>query len=235
MIDEQDRFTSLGLVEHASAVNEAMALIDYVSPCAMLEGANMDITKALPIYDSLLEELRGKGLSTSRQFETTLMNGKIRLLYHHLRTSRSFRIASLREALEDAIAELSKAGHRVNTLFWSLYAWNEGRSRIEGRVRGWLRDQIIRPADRDNTVAGYIFTIWTELRMSGNSTHAIRHLFEQAVGCQLTRASAELWKLYIEFEIRKQNPARAKLVLFRALRCCPWSKGTVIIVSCWLL
>lgn len=203
--------------------------MEYLSP---LGGANMDLSTALPIYDSLLQELREKGLSTSRQYEITLMNGKIRLLYHHSRTSRSFRIASLREALEDAITELSKVGRRVNTLFWSLYAWNEGRSRIEGRVKGWLRDQIIRPTDRDNTIAGYVFTIWTELRMSGNSAHAIRHLFERAIDCQFTRMSAELWKLYIEFEIREQNPTRAKMVLFRALRCCPWSKGIVIMVSC---
>ena len=136
-------------------------------------------------------------------------------------------MALLREALEEAIVKVKQSGRKVNTLLWSLYAWNESRSRIEGRVRGWLKDQVVGPGDTDSTVAGYGFAIWAESRMTGDNVHAVRKLFEEAVDYPCTRASVALWKRYVEFEIREREPTRAKLVLFRAMRCCPWSKGKI--------
>lgn len=204
-----------------------MALVEYLSSSTISKATALDVSSSLPIYDSLLRELRERGLSSSRQYEIGLTSGKIRLLYYHSRTSRSFRMALLREALEEAIVEVKQSGRKANTLLWSLYAWNESRSRIEGRIRGWLRDQIIRPGGKENTVAGYGFAIWAESRMTGSNVHAIRKLFEEAVDCPFTRGSVALWKLYIEFELRGKEPVRAKLVLFRALRCCPWSKGKI--------
>jgi len=137
-------------------------------------------------------------------------------------------MALLREALEEAILEVKQSGRKVNTLLWSLYAWGESRSRIEGRVRGWLKDQVVGLGDKESTVAGYSFAIWAESRMTGDNVHVIRKLFEEAVDCPFTRGSVALWKLYIEFEIRQKEPTRAKLALFRALRCCPWAKGKTL-------
>lgn len=202
-----------------------MALVEYLSSSAKLKTENLDVSGALPIYDSLFREMRDKGLSASRECEVALMNGKIRLLYHHSRTSKLFRMSLLREALEEAIVEVKQSGERVNTLLWSLYAWNEGRSRLDGRVRGWLRDKVIGSRDKNNAFAGYSFAIWAELRMTGDNVHAVRNLFEEAVDLPLTNGSVTLWKHYVEFELREKEPIRAKLVFFRALRCCPWSKG----------
>ncbi|KAF8439532.1 NRDE-2, necessary for RNA interference-domain-containing protein [Terfezia claveryi] len=227
--EEQDRLASLGSLKYAFAYNEAMALMEYLFPSAESKNITLDVSSALPIYDSLLKELRDRGLSNSRPYEIGLMNGKIRLLYHHARTSRSFRMAFLREALEEAIVEVKQSSRKVNTLLWSLYAWNEGRSRIEGRIRGWLKDQVIGPGGKESTVAGYGFAIWAESRMTGNNVHAVRKLFDEAVDCPSTKASVALWKRYIEFEIREREPTRAKLALFRALRCCPWSKDIAML------
>ncbi|KAF8425864.1 NRDE-2, necessary for RNA interference-domain-containing protein [Tirmania nivea] len=224
--EEQDRLVSLGLLEYAFAYNEAMALMEYLFSA---ESPTLDVSSSLSIYDSLLKELRDRGLSNSRQYEIGLMNGKIRLLYHHSRTSRLFRMALLREALEEAIVEVYQSGRKVNTLLWSLYAWNEGRSRIEGRIRNWLKHQIVGPGDKESTVAGYGFAIWAELRLTGDNVHAVRKLFEEAVDCPSTRASVALWKRYIEFEIKEREPTRAKLALFRAQRCCPWSKDIAML------
>ena len=210
-----------------------MALLEYLSSGTASNASALDVSAALPIYDSLLREMKDKGLSFSAQYEIALLSGKIRLLYHHSRTSKIFRRTLLREALEEAIIETSHTPGRINTVLWSLYAWNEGRARIEGRVRGWLRDRIIGPGGRDATVAGWVFSIWSELRMGGMHVHIVRKLFEDAVECPTTRASIVLWKLYVEFELREKNPIRAKLVLFRALRACPWSKGMEFPLYIW--
>lgn len=41
-----------------------------------------------------------------------------------------------------------------------------------------------------------------------------------------TRPSASLWTLFIDFEIRNGELARAKALVYRAVRECPWCKGT---------
>ena len=37
--------------------------------------------------------------------------------------------------------------------------------------------------------------------------------------------SVLIWLIYIEFEARYGKPLRAKELVFRAMRECPWSKG----------
>ena len=39
-----------------------------------------------------------------------------------------------------------------------------------------------------------------------------------------------LWNMYIEFEARYGKPQRAKEIVFRAMRECPWSKGTPLTI-----
>lgn len=109
-------------------------------------------------------------------------------------------------------------------MFLSLYAWNEARTRIENRVRTLLRDHVL--VDGKESVIGWTFAIWAELQLPHRyNVHAVRSLFERAVECEATKSSIALWRLYAEFELREKEPRRAKDVLFRAVRNCPWSKG----------
>ena len=39
------------------------------------------------------------------------------------------------------------------------------------------------------------------------------------------KTSVLLWLIYIEFEARYGRPQRAKELVFRAMRECPWAKG----------
>ena len=223
--DEQDRLSSLGHVTHAAIYNEALALVEYLAPHGP-EKVSCDVLAALTTYDSLLREMSDRGMSSTQDYEATLIHGKVRLLYHHSRTSKIFRRALLRETLEAAINNMIKCGKYVNTLLWTLYAWNESRNRMEGRVSDWLRDKINGLGTHGCTVPGWCFTIWTELRTCGAGyDNAVRALFEEAVECKSTQASIFLWALYVEFELREKNPGRAKVVLFRAMQNCPWSKG----------
>jgi hypothetical protein len=44
--------------------------------------------------------------------------------------------------------------------------------------------------------------------------------------------SVVLWQIYLAFEMRINNLARAKAVLFRALGCCPFAKGMAMLSYC---
>jgi hypothetical protein len=43
-----------------------------------------------------------------------------------------------------------------------------------------------------------------------------------------SRMSMVLWLLYIEFEARFGQPQRAKELVFRAIRECPWALGNLL-------
>lgn len=145
------------------------------------------------------------------------------LLYHHATTVKVLRLSSIRSILENAIKLFPH-----NTALLSFYAWNESRARIENRLRDTLDRDVLK--EGKESVIGYLFAIWTELRIvattAGFSSDAVRSLFERAAECRRTMNSVDIWRLYIEFELRVKQPQRAKMVYFRALQACPWSKRT---------
>jgi hypothetical protein len=51
------------------------------------------------------------------------------------------------------------------------------------------------------------------------------HFFLEFSVSANSRGSIVLWRIYIEFELRYGKPQRAKEMILRAVRDCPWSKG----------
>lgn len=232
---------SMGHVYHAVVYNSVRALLEYLSH-------DRDVVTVLPVYDSLTRELERRGLAgpQSAVHELCLMS-KARLLYHHATTAKMFKMKIMRDVLEKALACFPN-----NSMFLGLYAWNEGRTKIENRVRTLMRDVVLK--ERQETVVGWAFAIWAEMRMVGAggvyNVHAVRALLEQAVGCERyvyahflfffldtselwinfprvnrTKFNVGLWMIYVEFEMREKDLRRAKEVFFRGVHCCPWSKG----------
>jgi hypothetical protein len=97
-------------------------------------------------------------------------------------------------------------------------------------------------------ITTHLFNIYCEMGrpvLGNSSPHLIRAAFERAIGhgrvavgqtpprrdrFELTSSTSAqnnltIWKLYVLWEARRENNyARAREVLFRALRACPWSK-----------
>lgn len=173
--EQQNLMMSMGHIYHAVVYNEVRALLEYFSH-------DRDVNTALPIYDSLVQELERRDLTGPLYavHELCLMS-KARLLYHHATTGKMFKMKVMRDTLEKALAWFPN-----NSVFLGLYAWNEGRTKIENRVRTLMRDVVLE--ERKETVVGWAFAIWAEMRMVGSSgvynVHAVRALFEQAVGCE---------------------------------------------------
>lgn len=166
---------SMGHVYHAVVYNEVWAMLEYLSH-------DQDLATALPVYEALVQDLERRNLTgpQSAVHELCLMS-KARLLYHHATTARMFKMKVMRDVLEQALALFPN-----NSLFLGLYAWNEGRTKIENRVRALMRDVVLE--GEKGTVIGWAFAIWAEMRMVGTggryNVHAVRALFEQAVECE---------------------------------------------------
>lgn len=207
--------------EHAGVFNDLRALLEYLAT-----GTNLDA--AVEVYDAFIGELARRSLTgpDSPVHEICLLR-KSRLLYLHSTTAKPFKPATLRLCLETSLSVFPQ-----NSAFLSLFTWNEARTKIENRVRTVIRDRVL--AEGGETVIGWLFAIWAELRMGVHfNVHAVRSLFERAVECSRTKSSPALWALFVEFEMRQRDGNRARNTLMRGIRNCPWSKGTLEIRMIW--
>jgi hypothetical protein len=108
-----------------------------------------------------------------------------------------------------------------NTIFLSIYAWNESSLRIDDRVRAILRSLVL--SESNDNIIGRLFAICHETR-AGNK-YSVHAAFEHAVSSPATRSNPGLWRLYVIFCIGTEGfQTKAKEVFYRAVRACPWAK-----------
>ncbi|OOG00523.1 hypothetical protein ASPCADRAFT_125547, partial [Aspergillus carbonarius ITEM 5010] len=221
------------------ACTDCLAVLSYLSN-------SQDLHKPLEAYSSALARLASLP-DQSKPFTAftteALHQSRARFLYHHIRTSNIYKPSHIRAVLSESISLF-----RHNTIFLSLFAWNESRFRIEERVRDTIRDITTKPhPDHFTTtptqipITTHLFSIYTELNRpiyAGSTLHSVRAAFEKAIGEQPTtstststtaHSSITLWKLYILFELSRNEIQRAKKVFYRGMRACPWSKELIML------
>ena len=218
----RDHFLSHCLPVHSSVASNLLILLSYLSSCRTLETAHSTFTRNLSLLSSRFS-------STSTPHEL-LHQSFARLLHYHATHVPLFKPAFVREALAASIALFPQ-----NTIFLSLYAWNESRFRINDRVRSIIADVVLNSSpssqsnDANDSVTPHLFAIYTELNRSptfGSNTNTIRHTFERAIATDSAGAHcASIWKLYILFERTRGDMVKAKAVWWRGVRACPWVKA----------
>ncbi len=138
-----------------------------------------------------------------------------------------FKPSDIRSLLGEAIAQFPH-----NTVFLSLYAWNEARFRIDDRLRSIVKE-LVRSGSggtgnkAQDSVVPHFFAIYSELHRTvtlGSNVSTIRSTFERAVESDSGAHCAGLWKLYFLFEHSRYEAGKAKKVFWRGLRACPWAK-----------
>ncbi|PYI11643.1 DUF1740-domain-containing protein, partial [Aspergillus sclerotiicarbonarius CBS 121057] len=221
------------------ACTDCLAILSYISHSQYLN-------KALEAYSNALARLASLPDQSKpfTAFTTELLHqSRARFLYHHIRTSNIYKPSHIRTLLTESISLF-----RHNTIFLSLFAWNESRFRIEERVRDTIRDITTitssHPDDLTSTptqipITTHLFSIYTELNRpiyAGSTLHSVRAAFEKAIGDTTTSTSTStahssitLWKLYILFELSRNEIQRAKNVFYRGMRACPWSKELIML------
>lgn len=216
-------FISLSLPLHATTATTLLILLSYLSSSRSLPTAQTTFTTNLTTLSTRFPP-------TSPAHEI-LHQSSARLLHYHATHIPLFKPAAIREALASSIALFPQ-----NTIFLSLYAWNEARFRIDDRVRSIIRDVVLKPTsassrrddDVKESITPHLFAIYSELSRSvtfGSNTNTVRNTFERAVDSPAGAHCAAIWKLYILFENRRGDKERAKAVWWRGARACPWVKG----------
>ncbi|PYH89673.1 DUF1740-domain-containing protein [Aspergillus ellipticus CBS 707.79] len=224
------------------ASTDCLAILAYLTN-------SQDLSKALEAYSSATNRLASVPDQSDPFIPFTrelLHQSRARLLYHHIRTSNTYKPSQIRTLLSESISLF-----RHNTIFLSLFAWNESRFRIDERVRDTIRDITTTTTPTPTTnknnhhlsttqvpVTSHLFSIYTELDRpvyAGSTLHSVRAGFERAIGDQdpssrsAARSSITLWKLYILFELSRTEIQRAKDVFYRGMRACPWSKELLML------
>ena len=217
----RDHFLSLCLPLHSCITSILLVLLSYLSSSRTLENAHSTFTHNFSLLSTRFP-------STSTPHEL-LHQTFARLLHYHATHVPLFKPAFIRKALAASIALFPQ-----NTIFLSLYAWNESRFRINDRVRSIIADVVLNPTpspqsnDVNDSVTPHLFAIYTELNRSptfGSNINTIRHTFERAVATDSAGAHcAGIWKLYILFEHTRGEIGKAKAVWWRGVRACPWVK-----------
>ena len=139
----------------------------------------LDLTEAFKVFDQFEEELRQRKNFGSDVHEQFIM-AKARLCYTYTTKSKLVNVSLLRQVFADGVQHFPR-----NTAFLSLYAWNEGRTYIENRVRAMLQDNVL--VDGKENVLSWTFAIWAEIQMGVGrrvNVGAVRSLFERALECE---------------------------------------------------
>ncbi len=222
LTSSRDHFLSLALSTHSHIACDLLTLLSYLSSSRSLEAAQSALADQL-------QALSTRFPPTSSAHEL-LHQSFARLLHHHATNVPLFKPANIRDALTASIALFPQ-----NTIFLSLYAWNESRFRIEDRVRTIIKDVVLSSNDPSHrqgktkeTLIPDLFAIYSELNRSvtfGSNTNTIRNTFERAVNASAGAHCAGIWKLYALFEHGRGEKAKAKAVWWRGVRACPWVKA----------
>ena len=228
--DGRDSMISLGHYYHASLYIECLVLLAYLDRELSLETAFFAFTANLALI--------APRLSPTSPLPEYLHQSRVKLLNYHINHVRSCKPALIRSALSESIQLFPK-----NTMFLSLYSWNESRFRIDDRVRSIIQSIVLSDAssrgqESRESVVTHFFAVYTELHRGltlGSNVHTIRRTFERAVESPVGKRSAALWKLYFLFEHSRHEAKRAKGVFYRAITACPWAKELYMLAFRYLV
>ena len=160
-------------------------------------------------------------ISSSSSDHEYLHQSFARLLYYHATHTHMFKPSEIRSLLAESIALFPQ-----NTIFLSLYAWNEARFRIDDRLRSVVQELVLGGSGEtakkaQGSVMPHFFAVFSELHRAvtlGSNVFTIRSTFERAVESDSGAHCAGLWKLYFLFESSRYETEKAHMVFWRGLK-----------------
>ena len=215
----RDHMLSLSSYSHATLTIECLILFAYLRNAQSLSAATLAFKSNIALVSTYI--------SSDSSNHEYLHQSLARLIHYHATRTHFFKPSDIRSLLAESIAQFPQ-----NTIFLSLYAWNETRFRIEDRVRSIVRDLVLggsggTKSKAQDSVVLHFFAVYSELHRGitlGSNLSTIRSTFERAVGSDSGAYCAGLWKLYFLFEHSRSEVERAKTIFWRSLRACPWAK-----------
>ncbi|KAF4999448.1 hypothetical protein FGRMN_2470 [Fusarium graminum] len=216
-----DDFVSGGSLNQAVTPAECLILLSYLTADVSTEpmsASQGSISAAIETVHRASQELKSRSYESSRAHERILQFAS-KLLYLHA-TRGPFRRAYLLEQLKQFLVYFPR-----NTMFLSLFEWADTSLRVIDETRTALYETVLTPAQ--DCLSSRMFAIHHEMeRGNVNTTKAA---FEHAVSSDACKFNTSLWISFIKFcSSQRELRPKAKDVLFRALRHCPWSKDVMM-------
>ncbi|KAK4058086.1 hypothetical protein OIO90_000825 [Microbotryomycetes sp. JL221] len=208
-------------LETAFQPNVTQALLrnrNHIAFCAALfEYLSRGLPAALEVLDQHVFRLENSPAAGTAEHEEAFIS-YVKLVYRHSTAGKGYQPGMTRDLTERAVMAFKN-----NSAFLATFYHNELRMKIQNRFRRSLETLVL--ANKPSS-ENWIFAIFAELHLdiNVNNAWAIRNLFDRALEEPATQASASLWSLYIEFELRNSELARAKALVYRAVQKCPWCK-----------
>ncbi|KAH8595645.1 NRDE-2, necessary for RNA interference-domain-containing protein [Bisporella sp. PMI_857] len=146
----RDHYLSAGEAACATTYVECLALLEYLTSQSRTEPQSStqgDITSAISVFMSFSQGLASHQTGSTVSHELALQSAA-RLLYHHARIG-PFRPAFFRRHLTNFLTLFPR-----NTIFLSLYVFNESRLRIENRDV-WYRALRACPWAKELYIVGF--------------------------------------------------------------------------------
>ncbi|KAI8069872.1 NRDE-2, necessary for RNA interference-domain-containing protein [Gongronella butleri] len=200
---------------------ECDTLIHAMRCDATLAYITEGVDAAMAVFEHMIAYVRDQAHDENGYACEKIWMAYADLLYHHaVRKAGGFQPGKLR-----AVTQRSLDQFPSNTMLLGLFIWNEARTWIHQRVNDTLTTNLA----KDPNLVLRIVNIQVHLHRQPYDHHHVRTLFESAVADSRTRSSLLLWKLYIQNELRQGERKKAKELLYRAVRRCPWSKELYMI------
>ncbi|KAF5018499.1 hypothetical protein F66182_9504 [Fusarium sp. NRRL 66182] len=224
---QQDMFSILhdsisgGNLDDAEILTECLVLLFYltaegsVEPMSTSQG---NISAAMKVVHRVSHEFQMRKHQASGAHERILQFAT-RLWYLHA-TRGPFRRACLLEFLKGLLIQFPR-----NTMFLSMFEWADSSLGIVDETRAHLHSTAMAPSE--DCLSIRLFSIHHETtRGNTNTTNAA---FEHAVSSDTCKFNTSLWISFIRFcSSQRELRSKAKDILFRALRHCPWSKDVMM-------
>ncbi|KAI5465511.1 NRDE-2, necessary for RNA interference-domain-containing protein [Mariannaea sp. PMI_226] len=212
---------STGNLEDVAIYVECLGLLTYLTADACTEPTSVaqgNISSAMAAFQVQSAEFKARGYEKSKAHEQTLQFAA-KILYMNA-TLGPFRRAYMLDQLSRFITLFPR-----NTVFLGLYEWADSSLRVIDEVRTLLYEKVL--VVGQDGVGSRLFAIQHEMQRGNvNTTKAA---FEEAMRSDVCKSSVPLWKLFIKFcSSHKETRPKAKDVLFRAMRHCPWSKAVMM-------
>ncbi|KAF2756798.1 DUF1740-domain-containing protein [Pseudovirgaria hyperparasitica] len=224
LINARDEHYAVHDYDRAVLYTDCLAVLIYLY-------SDQDLSLAIDVYRTAHDHFSTLNLAISR-FNEINHQACTRLLAYHASRWRSFKPSLLRDTLTASLKLFPD-----NTDLLSLFAANESRFRIDGRVRT-LMDDISLHSDNGSIIM-HMFAISTEIQrgvQGGSTAYSVRAAFERAVLQPHVQSNASLWTSYVMFETLEAGKShtkdardRVKGVFFRGMFCIPWCKSYMML------
>ncbi|KAI0348412.1 hypothetical protein BDW22DRAFT_1350623 [Trametopsis cervina] len=189
----------------------------------LLEMLTASVESAVSILDVEISRLNDGTLV----HETLTMTSLLMLYVHGSILRNPLPPALLRDRAERAIGQ-----YPSNTVVLGLFLESEKGQAVWGKVRLMLGETTVAGVAREKDLPRRVAEVWAAGWERGRwkaEEERVRASLSSAARDERTRASAILWRVYLEFEIRAGQLRKAKKLLFRAIGECPLVKELYIL------